>query len=125
MKLVEPESAVVDERLVDWGLAGVCRTKLSWYGKVDPWQGWHIGGTGLVRCTPAMSISSMTSEGCNQMIYVTIIGISGGTWELQTCQFRDKLERAEFLQSWTKGPSQLHSECHSKEECRKGFVGLW
>jgi hypothetical protein len=46
VKLVEPESAVVDEG----GLAGA-------------WPRFaNIGGTRLVRCTPAMSVSSVTSE---------------------------------------------------------------
>ena len=39
--MVEPESAMVDEG----GSTGV-----------------NIGGTGLVRCTPAMSVNSVTSE---------------------------------------------------------------
>jgi len=30
-------------------LAGVCRTHLSGTVKVDPWQGWGISETGLVR----------------------------------------------------------------------------
>jgi len=57
---VEPESAVVDEG----GLAGACwglPYPPEWYGEVDPWQV-SIGGTGLVRCTPAVSVSSTASE---------------------------------------------------------------
>jgi len=47
------KSAVVDERWVGRGLAGFAvphRTHLN------------IGGVGLVRCTPAMSVSSVVSE---------------------------------------------------------------
>ena len=61
MELVEPESAVIDEG----GLARAWQefaVPTKWYGKVDPWQGMNVGGTGLVRCTPAMSVSSVAPE---------------------------------------------------------------
>jgi len=46
----EPESAVVDEKLVGRGLAGVCRPNQS--GRVKLILGWvNVGGTGLVWCT--------------------------------------------------------------------------
>jgi hypothetical protein len=57
----EPESAVVDEG----GLAGAWQefaVHAKWYGKVDAWPGWTSVGTGLVRCTPAMSVSSVTTS---------------------------------------------------------------
>ena len=41
-----------------WGLSYPAK----WYGKVDPLAGVSNGGTRLVRCTPAMSVSSVTQE---------------------------------------------------------------
>ena len=41
------------------------------YGKSRPLAGVNIGGTGLVWCTPAMSISSVASESYRPMIYVS------------------------------------------------------
>jgi hypothetical protein len=75
---VEPESAVVDEgRLVGAWQEFVVHAK--WYGKVNPWLGVNVSGTGLVRCTPAMSVSSMAPESYDQTVYITTFGILEGT----------------------------------------------
>jgi hypothetical protein len=50
---VEPDSAVVDEGGSTGVRLGVCRARLS--GTVK-----SILGIGVVRCTPAMSVSSVT-----------------------------------------------------------------
>jgi hypothetical protein len=63
VELVELEFAAVDERWIGRGLARVCCTKLSSMGESQSLAGVNIGGIGVMRCTPAMSVSSVTSEG--------------------------------------------------------------
>ena len=59
MELVEPASAVV-EKGGAW--QGFLPYQTKWYAEVESLAGVNIGGTGLVRCTPALSVSSVTSE---------------------------------------------------------------
>ena len=53
---MEPGSAVVDEGEFGSGLAGVCRTTLSWYGRRSILLRIDL----LVRCLSAISVSSVT-----------------------------------------------------------------
>ena len=48
-----------------WPMKAQARRPLArWYGRVDPWAGVDIGGSGGERCTPAMCVSPAVFESC-------------------------------------------------------------
>ena len=59
MELVDPGYAMVDEGGFGRGLTGVCRAKPSGTEKSILGPGVNVGGTGVVRCPPAISVSSV------------------------------------------------------------------